>query len=201
MTKLHLKPCPCGDPKCKRFIAPPLIEKADGSMYREEMNRVVERYNAFEQYDRIVAGMPSYERVEATRLRGEWICDAVNHNDGCDNPECFNFVATEITLNGKRFALRRLEGDHEESAERTLALLALQSDRYGKDPEFRDAVDDVLLKTSNRAPLSRRRERCANSKHPGSSPVGFQCTLRKGHAGPCDYGPAYHHHVITRGRT
>jgi hypothetical protein len=33
------------------------------------------------------------------------------------------------------------------NAARTLAILALQSDRYGKDAGFRDAVDDVLLLT------------------------------------------------------
>ena len=32
---------------------------------------------------------------------------------------------------------------------RKLAIMALQSDRYLKDMDFRDAVDDVLNETSN----------------------------------------------------
>lgn len=38
------------------------------------------------------------------------------------------------------------EKDLAETA-RVLAILALQSDRYQKDADFRDAVDDVLLMT------------------------------------------------------
>lgn len=148
--KIQLKPCPCGEPTCKRYIAPPLITKPDASLYHEEARWLVERWNAFEQYDRIIVGMPLYEMIQANRNKGIFACDAVNHNDGCDNPACFNFVTSEVMIDGKRFALRRLDGDYENSAERTLAILALQSDRYGKDDEFRQAVDDVLLKTSNR---------------------------------------------------
>lgn len=33
------------------------------------------------------------------------------------------------------------------TAARVLAIMALQSERYGKEAEFRDAVDDVLLIT------------------------------------------------------
>ena len=40
------------------------------------------------------------------------------------------------------------------NAARTLAILALQSDRYGKDADFRDAVDDVLLLTRPVAELA-----------------------------------------------
>lgn len=34
-----------------------------------------------------------YERIEALKNEGIWVCDALDHNepDGCSNPECWKY--------------------------------------------------------------------------------------------------------------
>lgn len=44
-------------------------------------------------YRKIRPGDPLYPRIQVTLALGQWICDAIEHNnaDGCPNPTCFNY--------------------------------------------------------------------------------------------------------------
>lgn len=41
-------------------------------------------------YKKIQAGHVDYERLIPCKKAGEWMCDAINHNEsrGCSNPQC-----------------------------------------------------------------------------------------------------------------
>lgn len=45
-------------------------------------------------YRKIGPNHPAYERVQAMKQAGQWVCDAVTHNSprGCSNPDCYNYT-------------------------------------------------------------------------------------------------------------
>ena len=44
--KLEAKPCPCG---CKKWIVGPLFYAVEASLYKEEADELVRRWNSFEK--------------------------------------------------------------------------------------------------------------------------------------------------------
>ena len=44
-----------------------------------------------DDYERIGPGHVDYERLQACKAKGLWMCDSVDHNEGeyCSNPGCF----------------------------------------------------------------------------------------------------------------
>lgn len=45
------------------------------------------------RYRKIGKKHPDWERLQACRQAGLWMCDALTHNShrGCSNPQCFKF--------------------------------------------------------------------------------------------------------------
>jgi hypothetical protein len=47
-------------------------------------------------YQKLQPGDAAYERVKALKENGVKVCDAVDHNDRCSNPDCFNYSPKEF---------------------------------------------------------------------------------------------------------
>lgn len=51
-------------------------------------------------YSKLTPNHPAYKLVEETKAAGQWVCDAVDHNEwyGCSNPECFKHKGQQERL-------------------------------------------------------------------------------------------------------
>lgn len=59
-------------------------------------------------YKKLQPGDEAYEIVIAHQKLGLSVCDAADHNEGCSNPECFNYRKRPVVkgpINGNIFAV------------------------------------------------------------------------------------------------
>lgn len=129
----------------------PIYAEASDSAIREVLWRFEQGTAAAPPPDSTVKDVEALEEALG-HLAVLWRRDAGN----CLEDDVYNAVGTVADLwwslrpdlrpHVAAAALRapvRGEGDEREAA-RVLAMLGMQSDRYANDPDFRDAVDDVL---------------------------------------------------------
>lgn len=101
--KLTLKPCPCG---CRKFIASPLFFGVSSSLDKEDAEKLVDRWNAFEEAPRVRKHALSHLFYEEEQVREAPATisnvDAWRLGEACrkaaEEPKCGDYIDRGLIL-------------------------------------------------------------------------------------------------------